>query len=102
MQGIFKAGAPVYPQGLTITSHNIQPSLKNRLRTPRLLILEFCLRELPEKGSPGQMLYLSLSPNYIREADLHYERVSFDLNNEGAKEVHFDLMSKKVAELKRR
>jgi len=86
---------------MKISSHNIQPSLKNRLRTPRLLILEFALKELPMEGSPGQMLYLSLFQNYIKREDLHFERITFDLKNERVREDHPKYVSDRVRELKR-
>ena len=86
---------------MTILAHNIQPTVKNRLRTPRLLILEFALQELPSEGSPGQMLYLSLFQNYLKKADLHFERIQFDLKNERAREDHVKYVSGRVKELKR-
>jgi len=75
--------------------------VKNRIRTPRLLILEFALKELPDIGSPGQMLYLSLFQNYLNKKDLHHERIQFDLNNEIVRWAHLDYVSGRVKELKR-
>jgi hypothetical protein len=76
---------------MVVQAHNIQASIKSRLRTPRLLIIEFILEELPELGSAGEMLYLSLIPNYTGKAkNLHHQRIRFDLKNGAAISKHID------------
>lgn len=86
---------------MALNSHNIRPSFKNRLRTPRLVIIEFMLAELRESGSSGEILSMSLSSNYIYIEDLRYEKIRFDLKNSEAIQSHTNYMSEKVEELKR-
>jgi hypothetical protein len=80
---------------MEIRSHNIQPSIQNRLRTPRLVIIEFILEGLPDVGTPGQMLYLSLAPNYISE------KIRFDLKNDTAVRKHIKAVSERVKAMKK-
>jgi len=89
---------------MAIKSHNIAASIKVRVGTPRLLILEFILKELVDVGSPGQMLYMSLVPNYIHSnrKSIHHERIAFDLKNERAISTHMKSVSRKVQTLKKR
>ena len=47
---------------MEVAAHNIGASFRNSLRTPRLLIIEFVLRELSDTGTAGQML-LETSPS---------------------------------------
>jgi len=83
-----------------VTTHNLNAAVKNRLRTPRLVILEFTLSELPARGSPGQLLELSLAPNYVpNPEDLHYEQVVFDIKDDAAFETHTLSVANKVAKL---
>lgn len=86
---------------MNLTAHNITNSISNRLRSPRLVIIEFVLDELSGIGSAGQMLYLSLFPNYVKKGDLHHEKISFDLKNEQATSVHIASMPKRVRALKK-
>jgi hypothetical protein len=86
---------------MIVKSHNVKSSIKNRLKTPRLVIIEFVLGELPDTGSSGHMLYLSLFPNYINKRDLHFEQIRFDLKNDKAIQDHMDEVSKKVGELRK-
>ena len=103
MQGLFdRAGHAVFPQGMLVNSHNVTASFKNRLRTPRLVIIEFILEELPDVGSPGQMLHLSLLPNYTSAKDLHHEKVRFDIKNSKALDKHQASVSKRVEKLRRK
>ena len=91
LQGFYDdKGEPIYPGGIEVTAHNIGASFRNRLRTPRLLIIEFVLRELEESGTAGQMLHLSLKPNYIKEKkrSLYHVKVLFDLKNSRAISRH--------------
>jgi hypothetical protein len=87
---------------MEIRSHNIQPSIQNRLRTPRLVIIEFILEGLPDVGTPGQMLYLSLAPNYIGEKTrLLHEKIRFDLKNDTAVQKHIKAVSERVKAMKK-
>ena len=86
---------------MTIDSHNLQPTVKNRLQTLHLLILEFALEELPGEGSPGQTLYLSLFQNYFNKKDLHFERIQFNLKNKRARVDHVKYVFGRVKELKK-
>jgi len=86
---------------MMIKSHNIQASTKSRIQTPPLVIIEFALGELPEVGTPGQLLFLSLSQNYInKKKDLHHEFIRFDLKNEEAIKEHVKMVSARVKALK--
>jgi hypothetical protein len=69
-----------------------------------LLIIEFILKELVDIGSPGQMLYMSLVPNYVlcNRKSIHHERISFDLKNETAIGKHVDSVSAIVRKLKKK
>jgi len=84
-QGLFRRdGRPFFQEGMALTSHNVTPTIKNRLRTPRLVIIEFVLEDLFDVGSAGQMLYLSLAPNYINDnrKNIHHECIRFNLKNQ--------------------
>jgi len=85
---------------MLVTSHNVTATFKNRLRTPRLVIIEFVLEELPVVGTPGQMLHLSLLPNYTSAADLHHETIRFDIKNDEAFCKHGAFVSDRVGKLK--
>jgi len=94
-------GTYVYPEGMRVTSHNIPASSKNRMRTPRLVIIEFTLADLPPKGGPGQMLEVSLAANYVpNPEDLHYEQIHFDIKDEhAAYDAHTATVANMVAKL---
>ena len=87
---------------MAVVSHNMTATIKNRLRTPRLVIIEFLLEELSDTGHTGRMLHLSLSSNYTMEKqkDIHLERITFDLKNEKARIDHQRAMLKRVRILK--
>ena len=102
LQGLFhQDGRPVFQEGMTLTSHNVTPTIRNRLRTPRLVIIEFVLEELFGVGSAGQMLYLSLVPNYTSDSrkNIRHESIKFDLNNANAFAKHKKAVSRKVKNL---
>lgn len=102
LQGLFhQDGRPVFQEGMVLTSHNVTPTIKNRLRTPRLVIIEFVLDELSDVGSAGQMLYLSLVPNYTRDTrhNIRHESIKFDLKNDKATATHMKSVSKKLKNL---
>jgi hypothetical protein len=87
---------------MEIKSHNIQPSIKNRLQTPRLVIIEFILKGLPDVGTLGQMLYLSLAPNYIGEKTrLLHKKIQFDLKNDAAVRKHIKAVPARVKAIKK-
>ena len=83
-QGLFhRDGHPVFQEGMVLASHNVTPTIKNRLRTPHLVTIEFVLDNLWDIGSAGQMLFLSLAPNYIgsNRQNIHHECIQFNLKN---------------------
>jgi len=83
-----------------IKTRYLGASVKNRLRTPRLVIIEFTLAGLPTRGGPGQLLELSLAANYMpNPKDLHYEQIVFDIKDDDAFEVHADLVTSTVTRL---
>jgi hypothetical protein len=86
---------------MVVTAHNVTATVKNRLKTPRLAIIEFILEGLPTTGSAGQLLHLSLAPNYTQNPqDLHYEQVAFDIKDAAAQDNHQVTVSERVGELK--
>lgn len=89
---------------MAIASHNVPASIKSRLKSPRLLIIEFILQELVDVGSPGQMLYMSLVPNYIKtnRNSIHYEQIAFNLKNSRVTDKHMASVSAIVKKLKKR
>src|SRR5882757_8293167 len=102
MQGLFKDGAPVFPGGMAVNAHNMTSTILNQLWTPRLVILEFILKDLSNIGTVGQLLHLSLLPNYTRESrdSLHHEQIIFDLNSNQEISDHVSLMKDRVRNLK--
>lgn len=89
---------------MLINAHNIPANIKSRLRTPRLVIIEFVLNELSDVGSTGELLYLSLVTSYTQEnrKSIHYERIGFDLKNDRAIGKHMAYVSKRVRELEKK
>ena len=86
---------------MALSSHNTAPSLKARFQTPHLVIIEFILDELLDVRSTGQMLYMSLTPNYLKnKEDIHLEKIQFNLKNEDAVLDHIQHVSDRVKELK--
>ena len=87
---------------MALSSHSTAPSLKARFQTPHLVIIEFILDELLDVGSTGQMLYMSLTPNYLKnKEDIHLEKIRFNLKNEDAILDHIQHVSDRVKELKK-
>lgn len=103
IQGLFKPdGTAVHPEGMNVVVHNLNATVKNRLRTPCLVIIEFTLGELPDTGSPGQLLNLSLAPNYgPNRQDLHYKQILFDIKDDAAFTTHINAVSDVVKKLER-
>lgn len=84
-----------------VKTHNVNAAVENRLRTPRLVIIEFTLGELPARGGPGQLLELSLAANYVPNPhDLHYELVHFNIKDPSAFITHIASVSEKVTKLR--
>ena len=85
-----------------VTTHNINATVENQLQTPRLVIIEFALGELPARGAPGQALELSLAANYLPNPnDLHYKKVVFNIKNDTAFARHTTAVTKKVKKLRK-
>jgi len=104
LQGLYDdAGKPAYPEGIEVAAHNIGASFRNRLRTPRLVIIEFVLHELSETATAGKMLHLSLSPNYINiKSDyLRYQQIPFDLKDNKAIRNHGSTMRRCLKEFEK-
>lgn len=83
-------------------SHNVTATVKNRLRTPQLVIIEFVLEEVSDTARAGEMLYLSLISNYTKDKqrDIRHEKIIFDLKNDKAIQGHQSSVSKTVAALR--
>ena len=99
LQGLYnEAGEPVYPKGMEVMAHNIGATFRNRIRTPRLLIIEFILAELSDTGTAGKMLHMSLASNYVssKKDFLHHIRILFDLENEDAIKKHAKTIREKL------
>ena len=65
---------------MIVNAHNPPGALKQRVRTPSLVIIEFVLDGLSHVGTSGQLLYLSLVQNYTAALTLHHELIFFDVN----------------------
>ena len=64
---------------MVVTAHKPANPLKQRVRTPSLVILELVLASLPNVGTAGEILHLSLMQNYTSAPSrLHHERIIFD------------------------
>ncbi|KAF9779910.1 hypothetical protein BJ322DRAFT_1024319 [Thelephora terrestris] len=104
-EGLFykSSGKPVFPLGMEVATHNLTSTYKNRLRTPRLVIIEFILESLVDTGTAGSMLFMSLVSNYTREhkGNIHHEKILFDLNNDEAQKQHEASMVKRVQRLRK-
>lgn len=86
---------------MQVVAHNVKATVKNRLKTPRLVIVEFILNELPKTGSAGQLLHLSLSPNYIPNPHhLHHEQIPFDVKDDNALAEHKANVLERIKTLK--
>lgn len=95
-------GDAVYPEGLEITASNIAGPIKQRVRAPQLVIIEFILDALPHQGTAGQFLHLSLLQNYSEApANLHHEQVFFEVA-ENQLEAHALRMARIVKGLENR
>lgn len=102
-QGLYKPdGSPAFPDGMAISAHNPANPWKQHIRTPRLVIIEFVLDQLPHIGTAGQLLYLSLVQNYaVEPSRLHHELIFFEIGDSHGLDVHAAHMSKIVEELKK-
>lgn len=93
----------VFPDGMVITAHRQANPLKQRVKTPSLVIIEFVLAQLPSIGTAGQLLYLSLAQSYIATPGrLHHELICFDLPRPCDLHRHPNRMTKIVSELQKR
>lgn len=101
-QGLYRLNkTPVYEEGMAINAHNPAGPLKQRVKTPRLVIIEFVLDELPHVGTAGQLLHLSLVQNYMVEpSKLHHELIFFEVAPTCLDE-HAARMAKIVKELEK-
>ena len=82
---------------MAVTAHNPANPRKQRVRSPSLIIIEFILKGLPQVGTAGQLLHLSLAPNYVVEPHrLHHEQIPFELNSQGEFERHTTQMAETV------
>lgn len=87
---------------MTVNAHNPPNVRKQRVRSPRLVIIEFVLAALPHVGTAGRILYFSLTQNYKIPTKLHHELIVFDIKDEGALAEHTAHMSQVVKELRAR
>lgn len=91
----------MFPGGMTISAHNPAYGRKQRVNTPHLAIIEFVLDQLPHVGTAGQLLYLSLIPNYIlAPSRLHHELIFFNINNSGTLKDHSKRMCEAAKKLR--
>jgi hypothetical protein len=59
----------MFPKGMATSATNPGGPRRQRVRSPRLVIIEFVLDDLPHIGTTGQLLYLSLAQNYVVAPD---------------------------------
>jgi hypothetical protein len=94
-------GSPAFLDGMAINAHNPANARKQRIKTPKLIIIEFVLDGLPHVGTAGHMLYLSLAQNYMVEpSKLHHELIFFDTGT--GLDEHTARMLEIVKELQKR
>jgi hypothetical protein len=88
---------------MIIHAHNTAPSFKNRLKTPRLVILEFLLEELSVTASPGEILFQSLAANYVskRKKNIQHRKIVFDFKNDLMRQAHEQTLETMVRKLER-
>ena len=80
---------------MVIAAHNPGNALKQRVRTPSLVIIEFVLDQLPHTGTAGQLLYLSLVQNYMMAPHkFHHQLIFFDANDAKQLKKHAAKVSK--------
>jgi hypothetical protein len=91
----------VTDKGLATTAHLPANGYKQRVKTPRLAIIELVLAALPYRlGTAGDLLRISLAPNYIASPDgICHHIVDFELSNRGAHTKHLQRMDKLTEEL---
>jgi hypothetical protein len=86
LQGLYKpdgSPAPAFANGMAISAQNPAGARKQCIRTPSLVIIEFVLDQLPNIGTAGQLLHLSLAQNYlVVPHKLHHELIFFNLSSE--------------------
>ena len=102
-KGLYKDKSPVFPDGMIVTAHHPANPLKQRVKTPSLVIIEFVLAQLPTVGTAGQLLRLSLQQSYIAAPNrLHHEVIPFDLPTLKNQEKHAKKVAKIVNKLRDR
>ena len=88
---------------MVVSTHNPANPQKQRVRSPSLVILEFVLGGLPQVGTAGQLLHLSLIQNYVVEPHrLHHEQITFELSSPKEIEKHSTQMVTTVNALQER
>lgn len=102
-QGLYRPdGSPLFPCGMATSAHNPANPRKQRVRSPRLVIIEFVLNDLSHMGTTGQILQLTLAQNYVATQDrLHHELIFFEINPNNLDD-HTSRMSKIMEELQKR
>jgi hypothetical protein len=88
---------------MAIVAHHPANPLKQRFSTPPLAIIEFVLDQLPHNGTPGQLLHLSLTQNYIASPDqLHHELIFFNICDDDVLAGYTAEMAKTAERLQKR
>ena len=103
LQGLFKPdGSPLFPEGMAITAKYPARPMKQRFRTPSLVIIEFVLEQLPQVGTTSQLLHLSLVQNYMMSPDLLcFKQIPFDIGSPEALATHSTKVVETVQELQK-
>ena len=102
-QGLYGPdGSPLFPNGMATSAINPANPRKQRVRSPRLVIIEFVLDDLSHMGTTGQLLYLSLAQNYVvAPGRLHHELIFFEIDPNDL-DKHTKRMSEIVVGLQKR
>lgn len=88
---------------MDVAAHNPPSPRKQRIRSPRLAIIEFVLKQLPQEGTAGQLLYYSLASNYKEgQTKPHHEIIPFDISNGDEMNEHTSKISRIVKGLEKR
>lgn len=88
---------------MAIAAHHPANPIKQRFRTPSLVIIEFVLEQLPHNGTAGQLLHLSLTQGYTAAPDqLHHQLIFFDIGTPEELSSNITRMANIVNELQKR
>ena len=86
---------------MAVAAHRPVNGRKQRVKTPRLIILEFILQELPTHlGTPGTQLRMSLAPNYqAAKHQIRHKIIIFEICDKEALAEHAEKVDQLAGQL---